>query len=89
MAPKTLREQLLAATDAYCQATGRSASRVSTVIFNDGKRLGAIKDGGDLATGVFERAMSWFSSNLPEGVDWPDGLYPRPVTEADQAGAAE
>ena len=86
-----LKQQLLAITDAYCAATGRSASRVSTLIFNDGKRIAAIKDGGDLATGRFEHGMSWFSGNWPKDADWPEGIArPEPLPpEADQAGAAE
>lgn len=87
----SLKQQLLAVTDAYCAATGRSASRVSTLVFNDGKRIAAIRDGGDLATGRFEHALSWFSNNWPDGVAWPEGMArPEPMpAEADQAGAAE
>jgi len=86
-----LREQLLAITDAYCAATGRSASRVSTIIFNDGKRIAAIREGGDLATGRLEHAMAWYAANWPAGTDWPEGIVrPEPLpVEADQAGAAE
>lgn len=66
----------------YANALGISQSRVSTVIFNDGKRLRSLaEDGCDVGTKVFERSMQWFSDNWPDGTDWPHGvarpnLYP-------------
>jgi len=44
---------------------------VSTLIFNDGKRLNAIRDGGDLATSKFEHALAWLSDNWPDDKPWP------------------
>lgn len=72
-----LTEQLLAVADAYCSVTGRSSSRVSTLIFNDGKKLDAMRSKGvDLYTGKFEAGMQWFSDNWPEGEDkrWPKAI---------------
>lgn len=47
-------------------------ARVSTLIFNDGKKLKAIAEQGvDLSTGKFEFAMQWFSTNWPDGAEWP------------------
>lgn len=72
-------EQLIRVADAYCKAKDVSLSRVSTLIFNDGKRLGAIRDGADLYTGRFEQALQWFSDHWPEGDEtWPVGV-PRPA----------
>lgn len=74
-----ITEQLIAVTDAYCRAVGLSVSRVSTLIFNDGKRLGSIRAGHDLYTRRFEYAMSWFSDHWPEDSEtWPLGV-PRPL----------
>lgn len=72
-----MTSQLLTVASAFCRARGLSVSRVSTLVFNDGKKLDAIENGSDLATGRFEAAMQWFSENWPEGADWPRGV-PRP-----------
>jgi hypothetical protein len=75
-----LTDQLLTVARSYCQARGLSLARVSTLVFNEGKKLEAIASrGADLATGRFENAMRWFSSNWPEGCDWPSDV-PRPAT---------
>lgn len=77
-----LTEQLICVADAFCKAKGLSSSRVSTLIFNDGKRLDAIREGGDLYTGRLEHGLEWFSANWPEGDDtWPLGV-PRPAVPA-------
>lgn len=73
-----LTEQLLTATGAYLASSKISPSRLSTILFNDGKRLGQIVDGKDLTTKTHERAMQWLSDNWPEGTQWPDGVE-RPV----------
>jgi hypothetical protein len=76
----TLKEQLLSVGDAFAAAVGLSRSRVSTVVLNRGSTLDAIAAGKvDVTTGTFEKAMFWFSSNWPDGVDWPvDVVRPQP-----------
>ncbi|OWV94245.1 hypothetical protein ATY81_12395 [Rhizobium sp. R72] len=75
----TLREQIITLADTYAEASGIGRKRMSTIVFNRGAKLDDIVDGGDLATGTFERALQWFSDNWPEGVAWPDaGPLPRP-----------
>lgn len=66
-----LRLQLIAVADAYCRARKLSRGRVSTIVFNAGMALDRIASGKDLTTGSWERAMSWFSQNWPEGANWP------------------
>jgi hypothetical protein len=74
-----LTEQLLSVATTYCGAKSISLARVSTLIFNDGKRFDAIQRGGDLGTAQFEKALSWFSDNWPEADEtWPLGV-PRPA----------
>ncbi len=73
-----LREQLLSVAAAYCAGREISLSRVSTLIFNDGKRLAAIQRGGDLGTSQFEKALFWFSHHWPDGTEWPLDV-PRPA----------
>lgn len=73
--------QLITVADAFCDARRLSRRRVSTLVFNDGKRLTRLADEGrDLHTGSFEHAMRWFSSNWPEGVAWPSDV-PRPARD--------
>lgn len=83
--------RLLALSDAYSAKTGMSRSRISTIVFNDGKALGRIADGGDLNTRSFEKAMLWFASNWPEGLEWPAGIErpasPEVATVTDEAAA--
>lgn len=73
----TLRTQLITVADAYCAARRRSRARVSTIVFNAGTALDRIASGKDLTTGSWERAMTWFHENWPEGAEWPAGA-PRP-----------
>lgn len=76
----TLTSRLAIIARAFCGARGLSVSRVSTLVFNDGKRLGAILSGGDLYTARYEQAMEWFSENWPDGAEWPPEV-PRPSSE--------
>lgn len=68
----TLREQLLELSVRYGEAAKLSASRVSTIIFNDGKTLARVANGGDVTTASFERALVWFSDHWPVDVRWPE-----------------
>lgn len=67
----TLKEQLLSVANAFAHGRGLSLSRVSTMVFGDGKVISRLLDGSDLTTARFEAAMLWFSDNWPEGVVWP------------------
>ena len=74
-------ERLIIVAGTYCASARRSRSRVSTIIFNDGKRLDRIADGADLTTTAWERAMQWLSDNWPEGLEWPAGVERPKVRE--------
>ena len=83
-----LTEQLLVVARAYCAARNLSSARVSTLVFNDGKKLDAIASkGADLQTGKFEAAMQWFSDNAPEGFEWPEAIDRPAAAGAAEAGA--
>lgn len=76
----TATAQLITVSDAYCAAVKRSRSRVSTIIFNEGKKLDLVAGGADLTTRSFEKAMTWFSTNWPSQTPWPDGVRrPEPI----------
>lgn len=78
-----LTDQLLTVARAYCAARELSMARVSTLIFNDGKKLDLLEQGKDLATKNHERAMQWFSDRWPDGAEWPlEIARPTPAEEA-------
>ena len=76
-----LTDHLLMTARAFSEARGLSLSRVSTLVFNEGKKLRAIERGSDLSTGRFEQSMRWFSENWPDGAEWPASV-PRPLVNA-------
>ena len=82
----TLTDHLLLVADRYGDATRRSRARVSTLLFNDGKRLARIALGGDLGTRSFEAAMAWLSEHWPDGADWPPEV-PRPGVSTKEEAA--
>lgn len=79
-----LTNQLILVARAYADHRGLSLSRVSTLVFNDGKKLDGLVDGKDLATSRFENALAWFSSNWPDGAVWPADV-PRPDPSLSEA----
>lgn len=70
-------DALIQLADEYGRATGVTVTTVSWRVFNDSKKLSAIKAGADIQVSRFERAVSWFAQNWPEGAVWPEAL-PRP-----------
>lgn len=68
------RETVLRLFSIYCAASGRSASRVSTLIWNHGARHRQISCGADMRTHSFEHALRWFSAHWPEHLSWPHGI---------------
>lgn len=75
----TLRDQLILVFEMYCRATEKSESRVSTQVLSGGKRIQQIRDGGDIGTVGFEKAMQWFSNHWPDDLAWPSVIQrPQP-----------
>ena len=74
MTELSLREQIVFLADVWCETTGRSRSRLSTLLFSSGRRLDSIVCGSDLTTGSFERAKAWLSGHWPDGLAWPEGI---------------
>lgn len=80
-------EQILALADAYGAARGVKDATVSTLVFADGKRIQAIRDGRDLGVRTAMKAFQWFSDHWPADVEWPDGID-RPAPAPHQAAEA-
>jgi len=70
-------QQLLSLIDAF--GNGKMAdATISTRLFNDGKRIGILRNGGDIGTRRFVTAVQWLSDKWPAGVEWPPNIE-RPV----------
>ena len=62
------KHQLLARIDAYKALTGISKdSVVSSRLFDDGKKIAALRGDGDITLGRFSAAMAWLDGNWPQG----------------------
>lgn len=77
---------LLAVSTAYCEATGLSEARVSTLVLNGGHRLKDIREGnGGIGVGTLDRSLQWFSDRWPDNAVWPSTVArpdPAPVPAA-------
>ncbi|GEP06450.1 hypothetical protein MOX02_44880 [Methylobacterium oxalidis] len=83
-------DHLLNVVDAFREARGISDSRVSTLLFNDGKRIKLLRAGGDLGSRHLAAAMRWLSENWPTDAVWPaDITRPDPMPSAANTAAAQ
>lgn len=62
--------QLLCVARRYAELEGIPLSTVSSRVFDDGKKLKVLEEGGDINVGRLERALLWFSERVPED-KWP------------------
>ena len=76
--------QLILLSDVYCAATAKTRIALSKRVFNDGKVIDKLCDGGDLTTTRHQMALRWFSDNWPEGAEWPSDVS-RPVSAGEEA----
>ncbi|MDE2106604.1 MAG: hypothetical protein KGL39_55830 [Patescibacteria group bacterium] len=75
-------EQILALTDRFSAATGLSDATISTRLFNDGKRIGKLRSGGDVGTRHFAATIRWFSDAWPADAPWPADVARPPSRQA-------
>jgi hypothetical protein len=71
--PMSAIDQLLRVARRYAEIENIPLSTVSSRVFDDGKKLGALEDGADINVGRLERALLWFSERMPEG-KWPSEI---------------
>lgn len=57
--------------DRYSEALHLAEATLSSKIFNDGKRLAAIRRGADVGVRRLESALYWLSDNWPDDLHWP------------------
>lgn len=75
-------EHLITVADVYGTAFKVEEKTVSSRVFQDSKKLSAIRGGADITVTRYNSALEWFSQNWPEGAGWPHDV-PRPeVREA-------
>lgn len=65
---------LLALADEYQRICPMADATLSTLLFNDGKKLTALKADKDLHTKRFNISVQWFSDHWPDGAVWPEGI---------------
>lgn len=82
MAPMLNTAHLITLADAYRSATNTEDKTVSSRVFQDSKKLGAIRTGADITVSRYNAALGWFSANWPEGAAWPIDV-PRPFAEVE------
>lgn len=70
---------LIKVADAYGAAAQVEEKTVSSRVFQDSKKLGAIRAGSDITVGRYNAAIIWFDANWPEGAEWPQDVL-RPLT---------
>jgi hypothetical protein len=73
-------EHLTILADVYGSAVNVEDKTISSRVFQDSKKLGAIRAGADITVGRFNAALEWFSANWPDGAAWPNDV-PRPAHE--------
>ena len=79
-------DHIISLAERYGSALSVPASTVSSRVFDDSKKLTAIRDAGaDLTLTRYSGALRWFSENWPADLAWPDDVpRPAPVSEAAQ-----
>ncbi|HEV2557386.1 MAG TPA: hypothetical protein VGU45_02045 [Microvirga sp.] len=77
-------DHLLMLVTPFCRARRISEARLSTLLFNDGKRIDLLRRGGDITSRRLVSAFHWFSNNWPAEAQWPTQV-PRPVLEPEAA----
>lgn len=74
-------EQFLSVVAVFCRAGAIAEPTLSTRLFNDGKRIGAIRAGSDVGARRLALAMSWLSQNWPDGAEWPTDVARPPAPQ--------
>ena len=69
---------LLRVVSAFAAVTGKSDSTISSRLFDDGKKIAALRAGGDITLGRYHAALRWLSDNWPDDAEWPVDV-PRPA----------
>lgn len=66
--------QLISIAESFALKAEISLSAVSSRVFNDGKKIASLKNGGDITVTRWHNAIVWFSENWPDEADWPKDI---------------
>lgn len=78
--------QLIAVADLYRDLCGIEHEKtLSYRIFDDSKRLTAIRSGKDVTVRLYNHAMSYMAANWPASAPMPDSLKPYQPTNPHEA----
>lgn len=81
-------DHIIQVADRYAELVGAEEKTVSSRVFADSKKLGALRAGADITVGRFNSALRWFSEHWPVNADWPPTV-PRPPQSIVPMEAAE
>lgn len=70
---------LLSVVDAYSAAKGWTDATTSTRVFNDGKKISQLRDGGTITVTRLNDTLQFLSANWPKGARWPKGVKRPPI----------
>jgi hypothetical protein len=74
-------QDLIELANRYAQHRGLTLSTVATYAGNDGKLFNRLSKGGGVTLRTASALISWFATNWPADLDWPDGIQrPRQVS---------
>lgn len=73
-----LRQQLIAAAQAFEAASGMTMPTIGRRALNDNTLLARLAAGQGFTVKTYDRLMSWLSQNWPDGTEWPESV-PRPA----------
>ena len=65
------KNHILLLSERYQKSTGLIETTISSRIFNDGKKIAALRSGSDLTTSRYNAALLWFDENWPGLDPWP------------------
>jgi hypothetical protein len=75
-------DHLLTLFGPFCEARRISSARLSTLLFNDGKRILLLQNGGDIGSRRLQDAFQWLSDHWPPDAQWPANiLRPAPANK--------
>ncbi|OOO15691.1 hypothetical protein [Agrobacterium pusense] len=77
-----LADHLLTLSNAFCEAKALGESTVGRHCAADSRFFSRIRDGKTFTAKKYDEVVSWFSSNWPDGCDWPNAV-PRPLEAAE------
>jgi hypothetical protein len=67
--------QLVTLADRFVEATDTKDVTLSFWVFNDSKKLAALRMGAGITVERFNDALRWFDAHWPSGATWPNSIH--------------